>query len=244
MRTASGGPLLLIAMIAAACNTSTSPGKLVASELILVDAAGKPRAELRVDATGTVALGLLDTNQRRRVELSAKTSGSGLILVDEGGRKRAEINATNDAGVLLFDPAGRTRAGIQVDSLGQPAVAIYSEAGKAVGALMTYSTGTGLVLYDESGVARAKLTSEPMGQQLVLLDKGGNQRAELSASPNGEGLRFYDDQGVHLAELSVSDGNGIVFYDSKGTPRLMLGMKGDSHLFAVLDSQGNPVALR
>ena len=121
-----------------------------ARRLVLVDAAGRERAVLRMveDAPGLV---LRDAAGKTRAVLDVDEDGPGLALFDAAGKGCAGLGVHKDGPVLrLFDVDGKTRAGLGV-----------------------HKSGSGLYLYDESGKTRAGLAVNADGPGLALFDAAG-----------------------------------------------------------------------
>jgi hypothetical protein len=67
-------------------------------ELILVDAAGRDRASLVTDTSGSVFLVIFDANSRPRVDLSVTSIGPALKFYDPTGNTRTVIGSTSLVG--------------------------------------------------------------------------------------------------------------------------------------------------
>ena len=67
-------------------------------ELILVDGAGRDRASLVTDASGSVFLVMFDANGKPRIDLSVSPIGPALKFYDPTGTTRTVIGSTNLVG--------------------------------------------------------------------------------------------------------------------------------------------------
>jgi hypothetical protein len=94
------------------------PGPITATELRIVDDAGKPRAGLTVTEDGPTLV-MLDENGKPRAGLSVVKSGPGLSMLDENGKRRATLIVNEDGPALaMFDENNKVRATLEVDMNG------------------------------------------------------------------------------------------------------------------------------
>lgn len=108
---------------------STRSKGIEGENFVLKDAAGKTRAALTVNNTGTVQLALADQDEKIHVQLSVSNNGrTNLSLTDNKGIIRAGLallaDGTPDFG--LADSAGEVRIGIGFDKRdSSPALVFY-----------------------------------------------------------------------------------------------------------------------
>ena len=110
-------------------------------------------------------------------------------LVDENGKKRAELRADKDAVSLnLFDESGELRAGLGVLEEEGPALTLTNENGKPVAGLSVTEDGPKLYLLDENDNIRVMLAVHEDGTTLALSDENRKFGVALSVNENGGGL--------------------------------------------------------
>ncbi len=79
-----------------------TPDVLRAQMIELVDAAGRRRASLKVEADGETLLRLFDERGTIRVKLGAGLDGSGLILMDNNTEPAVHVLARGDAASIAL----------------------------------------------------------------------------------------------------------------------------------------------
>jgi hypothetical protein len=103
---------------------------LVVHRLELRDSAGKLQGVWNATDEGA-DLVLCDAAEKPRAALAVLADGPDLILSDAAGKPRAGLTVGAVGPVLaMFDAAGKLRAGLNVTALG-PGLALYDTAGKA-----------------------------------------------------------------------------------------------------------------
>jgi hypothetical protein len=143
----AGGLALIMSLVAAGCASNSirqlakksetgmyirAPGVIAAQNFVLVDAAGRPVAELS----------------------SAPSGGAGLVLLDQAGKARAALitTQTGDPGLKLYDANGVVRTAVVVSSDNTSGVALYDPSGHSRAALIELPSGeTSLTLFDATG---------------------------------------------------------------------------------------------
>ncbi len=123
---ALGGALLLMGQ--------TSPKVVSAEQFLLVDGAGKRRAEISL-AGGAARLLLFD--KRKRVRLNLTVQGNGqptMILYDEDKRPRSMFSTKADGSQawVLFDDKQQARATMAMRKDGSPLLFFADKKGKIV----------------------------------------------------------------------------------------------------------------
>src|SRR5947207_15500694 len=99
-----------------------APGVIAAQNFVLVDAAGRPLAELSSAPQGGAGLVLLDQAGKARAALITTPAGEpGLKLYDASGAVRAAamVSSDNSTGIALYDATGKSRAALTEAPLGQ-----------------------------------------------------------------------------------------------------------------------------
>jgi len=117
-----------------------APTLVAAQNFVLVNAAGRPVAELSAEPKG----------------------GAGLVLIDQAGKARAAMIITQrgDPELKLYDANGKVRASMVVSADSRPGIALYDSHEVARAALIESSKGeTNLLLLDASGKTTAALPS-------------------------------------------------------------------------------------
>jgi hypothetical protein len=90
------------------------------------------------------------------------------------------------------------------------------------------------------GVQANAPTPKPKAEKLVLHDESGKERIVLKAEKDNPAIQILNPAGNPVAQIGAKEGAHIHFYDSKGTPRLVLasGDKGAKLLFLDENSLG------
>jgi hypothetical protein len=112
-----------------------APGVIAAQNFVLVDASGRPVAELSSVPSGGAGLVLLDQTAKPRAALiTTQTGEPGLKLYDANGVVRAAVvvSSDNTAGVALYDPSGHSRAALVESPAGEARLTIIDAAGRAI----------------------------------------------------------------------------------------------------------------
>jgi hypothetical protein len=137
---------------------------------------------------------LLDDGGRKRAVLAAEPEGVGLVIKDGSGRRLVTMGAIGAAGVegaglTVFGPEGEPR--LLVGMLEQPVgwgLRAYDEAGQN---RMTAGVWPGVIsgmrVYDGSGVKRAGFGFGPQGGGIALMDPAGQERLGMGMDQGGGG---------------------------------------------------------
>jgi hypothetical protein len=158
------GGLLITATLSAtgrALTSTSAPAQIVARSFVLVDANGRTRAELGIDALGPF-LRLLDKAGNMRVTLDTAGEVPAPAVHDKAGNMRADGYLLGGPSLGLFDKAGKQRVtlGVVGDA---PGLSLYDTAGNlraALGTVPLENTATGstetraessLVLFNQRG---------------------------------------------------------------------------------------------
>ena len=123
--------LATITSTAQAQGANSGPKVIRATQFILEDKNGKPRATLGVVKDGA-GLALFDETGEPRAALTVGSDGPVLPLLDKTGKPRAVLLADKDGpGLSLNDENGKPRAGLVVTKKG-PGLHLLNENGKVV----------------------------------------------------------------------------------------------------------------
>lgn len=112
-----------------------SPSVIAAQSFVLVDASGKPVAELSSAPQGGSGLVLLDRNNKARAALVVTATGDpGLKLYDANGKVRTAIVISSDdkAGIALYDAGGHSRAALMESGAGESDLVVFDAAGRQI----------------------------------------------------------------------------------------------------------------
>ncbi len=120
-------------------NFATPPAQqtVEARKFVLIDANGKPLAELGATREGS-GLVLMDSTGKPRAALVVTGAGQpGLKLYDRSGVVRAALIVADDghAGLALYDTASRNRAALATNPDGASALMLFDRDGRLVGVL-------------------------------------------------------------------------------------------------------------
>ncbi len=80
----------------------TTSSLVRAQAIELVDAQGRPRAQLNVEASGEAVFRMRDATGTIRVKLGASESGSAIVLLDESTEPAVHVLATRDGTSLTL----------------------------------------------------------------------------------------------------------------------------------------------
>jgi len=117
----------------AAAQAPAVPDVVRARRFEVVDAAGKPRAVLRVYSDGSPGLAFSDAAGKARAVLGVFSDGSpGLSFSDAAGKARAVLGVLHDGGPSLAfrDAAGKVRAAMHMTEDGNPSLRLEDKNGK------------------------------------------------------------------------------------------------------------------
>jgi hypothetical protein len=112
-----------------------SPSVIAAQSFVLVDAHGRPVAELSSAPQGGSGLVLLDSNNKARAALVVTPTGDpGLKLYDATGKVRTAVVISSDdrAGIALYDDSGHSRAALMESGNGESNLVIFGASGSQV----------------------------------------------------------------------------------------------------------------
>ena len=112
-----------------------APGVIAAQNFVLVDASGRPVAELTSAPSGGAGLVLLDQAAKPRAALITTRNGEpGLKLYDSNGIVRAAVvvSSNNSAGIALYDPSGHSRAALVESPTGEARLTMIDSAGRII----------------------------------------------------------------------------------------------------------------
>lgn len=153
-------------------------------------------------------------------------------------KKRSTILSENDASAEVLSLEERI-AELEADNAGM----------KKVGLLLVILTILiGALMVFKINEFHSQLTSGG----LILSDEGGNPRAALTVfkpeQRNGHlGMLFYDNLGLLPPEVDFGrtpDLDGMVFYDRKGRPRIILGVDNSEQAVLLMTAPDGRVVFR
>jgi len=95
----------------------SGPRVVEAERFVLRDAAGRTRAELRVDGEQSVVLRFKDTDGMPRLTVGTENSAALIVLNERGGKLRAGLVSLPHGapGLTLYDKGGKPRAELSLD---------------------------------------------------------------------------------------------------------------------------------
>jgi hypothetical protein len=120
------------------------PETVEARKFLLVDPNGKPLAELGA-AHGGSGLVLLDAAGKPRAAMVLTSAGEpGVKLYDAGGVVRAALMVANDgrSGLAIYDSNGRDRVALATDATGTPTLVLLERDGRVAAVLPGSARGT------------------------------------------------------------------------------------------------------
>lgn len=163
--------------------------------LVLVDADGGAVAVLEA-ASGSVRFVAPAGGPARAIELSLAPEGPSLRLRDDAGRVRVSMTAERrGSGVAILDERDRLRAELRTIQ-GNAELLLRDEQGRARVGAGTAGEAAGLVLYDTEAQARATLELARGRARLLLADAERVGRILLQAGAPGEtGMQLRDPEG-------------------------------------------------
>lgn len=113
---------------------AAGPQRIVAAtEFVLADTAGKPRARMSVDKNGETALAMYDRDAHLRARMLVSSQGvPSLELYDTSNKLRIALDVSTDGipTVRLMDKDSIPRALLGVDGDGEPGLNFYAKDGK------------------------------------------------------------------------------------------------------------------
>lgn len=190
-------------------------------------------------------------NGKSGASVANEIKAHAFVLVDESGRKRAELSMTEDGETRLrmCSPDGMRLVWIRIDESGLPGIALLNSDQEPVVELGMFNDSEPfLVLRDKKGTARigAKVT-ESNGIALSLYDSKEAVRSRLAVGENGlPRLELCDQTGLRATAEIYEDGQcAFDLYDSKQKLRVgtfSLAAADDLAGLAVLSDNGDIVA--
>lgn len=170
-------------------------------ELVLRDAIGTKRAQLKVQDDGFVRLSLLDKNRER------------LVLT---------VGADGSPSILLVDPDSNVRAGFGLIADRDPAVTLFDTHGRNMVRMGVESGSASLVLNASPRLAALRLETTPVGFIGTSIQGRGEEiRARFGMYQDGQlGVQLFDDTGLNRVRIGLGhDGSPTVtLYDTHGSP--------------------------
>jgi hypothetical protein len=195
-----------------------------AESFVLRDAQGNVRAVLGFQDGNAVALTLKSAAGEDRVAVTVRGDGTSLVRALDRGKAGVELGSRTDGtGVTVLDRGGRTRAAIAVSGDGRAAVTLGESSTKDRVRLSLTPTGAaGLRFLDAGGTEHVALTADGEGTpELVLSDVAGRPRTTLDVAVDGTTrIDLTDPSGRSRAAMAVTGGGvpSIVLTDDAGQP--------------------------
>jgi len=124
-------------------------GALRIQHLVLQDAAGNQRGDLRVDEEGNSRLALMDRQANPRLSLSVLSGGSpGMSLIDASGNRRVALAFLPDetANLVFADRNGVSRVVLGLNPAGATSLVFADANGSSQAALGLDSDGFGVLV--------------------------------------------------------------------------------------------------
>ncbi len=118
---------------ALAAPVPSPPKTVTASELVVVDSVGKPRARINVDKEGQATFSMYDRDNHPRAQLRVDPLGApSVTLYDTMNKVRLTLKVGTDGipTVNLADQYAEQRAILGVDGDGEPGLNFYARGGK------------------------------------------------------------------------------------------------------------------
>jgi len=116
--------------------TNAPTGRVViASEFVLTDAAGKPRARIEVSRDGKAQFAMYDQQSHPRAQIAVDDLGAPSVqLYDTSNRLRLSLEVSTDGipTVRLMDSSARARELLGVDAEGEAGLNFYAQDGRVL----------------------------------------------------------------------------------------------------------------
>lgn len=129
-------------------------------QMCVCDAAGKPRAGLRVNEHGGV-VNVLDPKGKPQVVLTGSTEGGEIFAVNAMHKASATMKATARGGmVCVHEPSGQLMGFLSADTE-TGGVSIYGPHGAMAAGMVATESGGAALFYDVDGEHRATLPEPP-----------------------------------------------------------------------------------
>ena len=222
-----------------------------AERFVLVDPSGRERAVIEIDDKAPTLL-LFDKQGRARIGLATgEQSGSGLVIFDEDGKKRAQVGLTSagEAALNLGDAANPQRISLLAGPDGNPVVTISGakalvtiagpNAESSARLAFVEGQGPGLTLSDESGAIRAALVISQGRPMLRLSGPDENSSANLIIGSDGAFLLSFSDKSETpriILSGSCDNTASLVIHDKYGELRAGLAVEPDGYPRLILRS--------
>jgi hypothetical protein len=116
-------------------DTSAPRRVVTASEFLLLDAAGKPRARIDVNDDGQAAFAMYDRDNHPRAQIVVDNYGAPSVrLYDTTNKLRLSLEISTDGvpTVRLTDSSDRARAVLGVDGQGEAGLNFYAQDGRVL----------------------------------------------------------------------------------------------------------------
>jgi hypothetical protein len=184
-------------------NAEGKPEVLLSSEegrnsLVLSNSQAVPQIQIGVTANEPALL-LLDEAGRRRADLRIQRDGtSGLFMMNQQEKARIELGVSGAEGipiVALRDDDFKLRGVFRLESDGTPRLALLSAGESPRCILQAGSDGSELILNGNRPGLGAALTVLDDKNFLLFLDGNENQRLGLGIIDHNPGMVFFDEQG-------------------------------------------------
>jgi hypothetical protein len=117
-------------------SATSAPQRVVtASEFVLLDAAGKPRAKIDVNDDGQARFAMYDRDNHPRAQIVVDNYGAPTVrLYDTSNKLRLSLEISTDGvpTVRLMDSSDRARAVLGVDGQGEAGLNFYAQDGRVL----------------------------------------------------------------------------------------------------------------
>ncbi len=117
-------------------SATSAPQRVVtASEFVLLDAAGKPRAKIDVNDDGQARFAMYDRDNHPRAQIVVDNYGAPTVrLYDTTNKLRLSLEISTDGvpTVRLMDSSDRARAVLGVDGQGEAGLNFYAQDGRVL----------------------------------------------------------------------------------------------------------------
>jgi len=190
-----------------------------AEKFVLVDSAGKIRAELSM-MLDRPSLVMLDEEGKARADLSVEPDGPRLALSNEAGKLQTELTAYKGLNGLLT----------------------YNHAGTASTLLGQGEAGPALEIFDADGKPHFRFWSTNQAPQMSFRDAGGKERAVMYLEPHSgsPSIAFYDQREKVMAAFFAGEmGPHLALNDADGNRRVELAVKDGAPTLHMQDAKGN-----
>ena len=162
--------VILGAVICLVGADAPTPRVIRASSFVLVDSAGRERAELSNNGK-SVGLQLLNQDGTRAVVIAAAKDVNGMFISDAAGQARTSLTVTATGEDLAFlRPASPRETFLITDNTAGTGIAIRDAAGHEMVDVGLSDKGPGVAITDGNGTPRAVMALEGF----ISSDKGGH----------------------------------------------------------------------